>query len=182
MTVRLRGDRVTLRAFREGEFDLLWAQEKRDRGPFDAPRPDDSAERDRLRARSASSGSWHERGSLLLAIEASERLVGDLQARRSDDLLPPGVFEVGIGLFADARGKGYGTEALRLLTGYLFDEEHANRVQLGTDVDNVAMQRVAEHAGFTREGVMRGFWPNGEGPARDFALYARTRADHEATR
>ena len=71
---------------------------------------------------------------------------------------PPGIFDLGIGLFRERRGRGIGTTAIPLITAFLFDEERADRVQLSTDVDNVAMRRAAEKAGFALEGVMRGFW------------------------
>jgi RimJ/RimL family protein N-acetyltransferase len=67
-----------------------------------------------------------------------------------------------------------------LLTAFLFDEEQAVRVFLSTDLDNTAMRRAAEKAGFVQEGVLRGFWEVPDGSARDFALYARTRSDHLA--
>ena len=71
--------------------------------------------------------------------------------------LPPGVFEIGIEVFDPAaRGNGIGRLALARFVTLLFDEEHAHRIQLTTDVDNLAMQRVAEHVGFTREGRSAG--------------------------
>jgi len=179
VTVRLRGARVVLRPFREHEFEVLWAAEVADRGAFQAPMPDLDAFRDRLRRRVATSGEWS-RTELLLAVEADGDLAGDVQARRDDQTMPPGLFEVGLGLFADARGRGVGTEALGLLTDHLFADEQAHRVQLSTDVDNTAMRRSAEKAGYTFEGVLRGYWPVAEGPPRDYAMYATTRADHEA--
>jgi RimJ/RimL family protein N-acetyltransferase len=178
VSIRLRGARVTLRPFRAGEFDALWAEEIADRGAFQLPVPNDAAFRERLRRRVDASGSWT-RTELMLAIEVGGTLVGDLQARRDDDTMPSGLFEVGIGMFRGCRGRGLGTEALSLLTEYLFLEEFAHRVQLSTDVDNVAMRRAAEKAGYTFEGVLRGFWPVPEGPPRDYAMYARTRPDHE---
>ena len=42
------------------------------------------------------------------------------------------------------------------------------------------MRRVADKAGFRFEGILRGFWKMPDGSARDYAMYARTRADHEA--
>ena len=178
MSVRLRGPRVTLRPFRDGEFDALWAAETADRGEYQAPVPDAEGHRDRLRQRVASSGTWT-RTELLLAIEAGGELVGDLQARRDDQTMPPGVFEVGIGLFPGSRGEGVGTEALGLLTDFLFGEEGARRVQLSTDVDNAAMRRAAEKVGYVLEGVLRDYWPASNGEARDHTLYAITKADHE---
>lgn len=177
MSVRLSGPHVTLRPFREGEFDVAWEEMSRDGGAHGSPWPSEA--REHLRMRIAASGRWQARSSLVLAIEADGGLIGDIQARTSADVFPPGLFEVGIELFATARSHGHGTEAVGLLTRYLFDEEQASRVQLGTDVDNVAMRRAAENAGFAFEGVMRGFWPVADGDPRDYALYGRTRADHE---
>jgi len=176
--IRLHGATVTLRPLREADFEALWAQETADRGEFQAALPADAAFRDRLRSRVEASGTWN-RGELILGIECDGSLAGDVQVRRDDETMPPGLFEVGIGVFRGNRGHGVGTEALSLLTEYLFVEEVAHRVQLSTDVDNVAMRRSAEKAGYTFEGVLRGYWPVPEGPARDYAMYARTRSDHD---
>lgn len=174
MSVVLAGPRVTLRRFRDGESDVLWTGLGDALGSLWSERV-----RDELQARCASSGTWQDRSTLVLAVETGGRLIGEVQARTSHRVFPPGLFEVGIELFAEARGRGYGTEVLETFARYLFDEERATRVQLGTDVDNAAMRRAAEKAGFAFEGVMRGFWPTVEGPARDYALYGRTAADHE---
>lgn len=178
--IMIAGPRVTLRRFRQGEFDVLWEEEVRSReerfGPGSAGA--DPAARERFRARIADSGNWT-KTELLLAIEAGGELVGTVQARRSDDLLPPGVFEIGIEVFKDKRGEGIGTEAVWLITDHLFREEGAIRVQLGTDVDNAAMRKSAENAGYRYEGIMRSYWPVPDGAPRDYALYAMTAADHE---
>jgi RimJ/RimL family protein N-acetyltransferase len=178
VTLRLRGAQVVLRPFREGEFETLWAEETVDRGAFQAAVPNDDAYRGRLRARVDASGGWT-RTELMLAIESSGVLAGDVQARRDDEAMPPGVFEVGIGVFRACRGRGVGTAALSLLTDHLFEDELAHRVQLSTDVDNVPMRRAAEKAGYAFEGVLRSYWPAPGGAPRDFAMYARTRDDHD---
>jgi ribosomal-protein-alanine N-acetyltransferase len=175
--IRLQGRRVTLRPFRDEDFDVVWREERRDRGEFFEPLPDTREQRERLRTILGGSGTWN-RTQLRLAIEGDGSLVGDIQARRDDDAMPPGVFELGLGVFAGVRGQGLGTEALYLMTSYLFDEELAHRVQLSTDVDNVAMRRIAERTGFVCEGVLRGFMPSKTG-LRDYALYAMTRADYD---
>lgn len=173
MSVRLRGEAVELRPFRESELDAVVASELRGvDGTLDG------AGSARLRDRVAASGTWGPT-ELLLGIEAGGRLIGTAQVRRAPDVLPPGVFELGIGLDEDARGLGYGTDVIATLARYLFDEEGAVRVQLGTDVDNIAMRRSAEKANYRFEGVMRSFWQVPDGPPRDFALYAITRADRE---
>ena len=179
MSVRIEGKTVRLRPFREPEAETLWDHESTDRGDFEVPWPDDEVARERVLARVAASGSWRDQHVLDLAIERNGELIGDVQARRCNLTTPPGLFELGIGLFSGSRGRGYGTEAITLITRHLFDDEGAYRVQLGTDTENAAMRRAAEKAGFRLEGIMRGFWPSPDGPPRDYALYGRTRADHE---
>ena len=181
MTLVLRAGAVTLRPFTPSDFDLVWAEETRDRGAFESPwSVDDERARERVSARIEYSGSWRQERVLDLAVEVDGQVVGDVQARRDLDYSPPGIFDLGIGLFRERRGQGIGTTAIALITTFLFDEERANRVQLSTDVDNLAMRRAAEKAGFSLDGVMRAFWKVPDAAPRDYALYARTRADHVA--
>jgi len=183
VTIVLREDGVVLRAFVGEDFAAVWDEETRDRGEFESAwARDDEQARTRVQARIEHSGTWRDGRVLDLAVEADGVLAGDVQARRDLDYAPPGIFDLGIGLFGERRGLGTGAIALRLVTDFLFDEERAVRVQLSTDVDNVAMRRAAAKAGFILEGVMRGFWEVPDAPARDYALYARTRDDHESGR
>ncbi len=63
---------------------------------------------------------------------------------------------VGIGIFdRDEWGKGYGTEAMRLVLDYAFGELKLNRVELATAVENVRAVRSYEKCGFVREGLLR---------------------------
>jgi RimJ/RimL family protein N-acetyltransferase len=82
----------------------------------------------------------------------------------------------GIDIVPDARGKGYGTEAQRLVAEYLFRTTSANRVEASTDVENVAEQRSLEKAGYTREGVARGAQFRA-GAYHDLVLYGKLRSD-----
>jgi len=164
--LRLDGDVVSLRAFRKDELDLLYQGQRESEHLVGTP------DRERLRERVAHSGEWHE-GRLDLAIEAEGRLIGSLEGRVPQRFAPPGVCEIGIELFRDARGGGRGTEAVRLFTDWLLDNGYP-RVQASTDVRNVPMRRVFEKLGWGFEGVMRSFMPDGDGRA-DYALYAITR-------
>jgi RimJ/RimL family protein N-acetyltransferase len=69
---------------------------------------------------------------------------------------PSPCWEIGIGIVPEARGRGVGTQAQRLVARYLFAHTQVNRVQAATEITNVAEQRALEKAGFTREGVLRG--------------------------
>jgi RimJ/RimL family protein N-acetyltransferase len=113
------------------------------------------------------------------AIEMDGRVVGNIQSRQ--DRYLESLYDIGIDVSDEAdRGHGLGREALSLLVARLFDHERAHRVQLSTDVENTSMRRAAEAAGFTFEGVLRGFWPPTDaGPATDYAMYAMTKRDYE---
>ncbi|MFD0534349.1 GNAT family N-acetyltransferase [Actinomadura luteofluorescens] len=69
-----------------------------------------------------------------------------------------------------------GARAQRLLAEYLFAHSPAHRVQAETETANLAEQRALEKAGFTREGVMRG-WSFRDGRYRDEVLYSMLRSD-----
>ncbi|MFG1705223.1 GNAT family N-acetyltransferase [Nonomuraea sp. M3C6] len=54
-----------------------------------------------------------------------------------------------------ARGKGYAGEAVLAIARWLFERHGFARLQLRANLANAASQRVAEKAGFVREGVAR---------------------------
>lgn len=65
-----------------------------------------------------------------------------------------GVGETGYWIGPAARGRGYVTEAVRAVAAHAF-ERGLYRLELLAATGNLASQRVAERAGFTREGVLR---------------------------
>ena len=79
---------------------------------------------------------------------------------------------VGYWLAAEARGRGLTTAALRALSRWAFEELDVGRVELVTDPENIASQRVAEKAGFTREGVLRSILVNRDGTRRDGVMFS----------
>jgi RimJ/RimL family protein N-acetyltransferase len=79
---------------------------------------------------------------------------------------------IGYWLAADARGRGLTTAALRALSRWGIEELGLGRVELVTDPDNIASQRVAEKAGFQREGVLRAMLVNRDGSRRDGVMFS----------
>ena len=73
------------------------------------------------------------------------------------------IAEVSYFLRASARGRGLATRAVRLVAGWAFDELEVARIELRVHPENLASLRVADRAGFTREGVERASraWPDG---------------------
>ena len=170
--IDVTGALVRLRPLLEDELDRLVEARADDQFQHLAP---GKSPREILRTRIERSGRFV-KDRLDLAIEAGGRLVGEIEARHPQPS-PPGVFELGIMLFGGERGRGFGLDAVTVLTGVLFESQNAARVQASTAVENAAMRRVLEKAGFQFEGVMRGFMPTAAGDYEDYALYALTRAD-----
>lgn len=78
-----------------------------------------------------------------------------------------------------ARGRGVAARALRLLTDWALDGLGLERVELRITVDNEASIRVAERAGFVREGVLRSLHFK-QGMRSDVAVYSRLASDAAA--
>jgi RimJ/RimL family protein N-acetyltransferase len=81
----------------------------------------------------------------------------------------------------DAWSKGYGTDAVMVLLGYLFDELNLNRVSLFTDANNTRAQRCYEKCGFKKEGVMRQYRFK-RGRYLDGVLYSILKEEWKRTR
>lgn len=84
--------------------------------------------------------------------------------------------EIGIAVSPEHRNKGYGSEAVGLITDYLFLSRDTNRVQSVADSDNLASVRIFEKAGFAREGVLRGALWNREGKWADGVMLSQVRS------
>jgi RimJ/RimL family protein N-acetyltransferase len=79
---------------------------------------------------------------------------------------------IGYWCVGDARGRGIMTRALRRLCRYGLDERGLRRLELITDPDNVASQRVATKVGFQREGVLRSHLPHPDGRRCDSVMFS----------
>jgi RimJ/RimL family protein N-acetyltransferase len=77
--------------------------------------------------------------------------------------------QIGYLTVAKARGRGVASEAVRQLVDRAFELGY-ERLQLLVEPANAASARVAENAGFRREGVMRG-WMELRGSRPDLIMY-----------
>ena len=79
---------------------------------------------------------------------------------------------VGYWVAASARGQGICTAALRLVSRWGLEELELQRLELITDPDNRGSQRVAEKAGYRREGVLRAHLRHPDGRIRDSVMFS----------
>lgn len=77
-------------------------------------------------------------------------VIGDCGTYGSAD--GAGIVEIGYGLAAPFRGKGYGTEAVAAMTEWLLDRPEIRRVRARTLANNPASQRLLERNGFSHTG------------------------------
>lgn len=166
---------IRLRALHEQDLDLLARYETPELDPWNnfEIRPSNQ-----YRRRFDDNGGIGD-DSGILAVETAE---GTLVGAVSWVMVQHGpsracrAVNMGISLFPEHRGRGYGSAAQRLLADYLFATKLVERVEAGTDVDNVAEQRALEKSGFSREGVLRHAQFR-QGEWRDVVLYSRLRSD-----
>ena len=89
----------------------------------------------------------------------------------------PGLAAVGYWLRPEARGRGAATVAVQLIALWAFNELGVQRLELTTAPENAASQRVAERAGFSREGVLRGLVATKDNGRRDSVMFSLLPAD-----
>jgi RimJ/RimL family protein N-acetyltransferase len=148
VVIRISGPRLVLRPFQPAEIEEQWqAMVTADPVPATGL-PEEAGFKARLRRSGRLVDGW-----LDLAIDLDGVPIGRIQTFvPADRVIPPGTFDIGIGLRQDMRGRGYGREALNLLTGWLFEHAAAEVVEASTDSANVAMRTVFDRCGWTPAG------------------------------
>jgi RimJ/RimL family protein N-acetyltransferase len=117
--------------------------------------------------------AWTEATAAHFVIQRDHRLVGSIRLRI--DSVAPRLGEVGYWVAREARRAGVATTALEAVVDWAFADVGLRRIELHAAVENAASRRVAERAGFQREGIKRG-WQTLHGKRADFVLYARLAA------
>jgi len=91
----------------------------------------------------------------LLIVNKSDEILGKIWHFKSVPYF--NAREIGYTLFdIEQRGKGIVSQAVELLTDYLFSSRQINRVEIRMDINNIASEKVAIKCGFTKEGTSRG--------------------------
>lgn len=84
--------------------------------------------------------------------------------------------QVGYWLAREARGAGHATRAVRAICAWGFEALGLERIELLASTRNLASQRVAERAGFTREALLRSYMRGSEG-REDMVAFGLLRGD-----
>jgi [ribosomal protein S5]-alanine N-acetyltransferase len=176
----LTGDVISLRPVSQADLDQLYRFhiDIRNRGDYF---PLGIASETVFKRRFQETGLWSDAEGMLLIVDpATDAVLGHIEFFRTVNYLDE--LELSYQLYAREHDrKGVVTDAVRLLTAYLFDSKRFNRIRLIIHPDNAASRRVAEKCGFLHEGTARGAWFH-QGRSHDVEVYAQTRADHDRNR
>ena len=116
----------------------------------------------------------HQAAFAVTAAESGELLGSiDLRVNPAD----PAIGELGYMVGPRARGRGVAARAVELITAWAFEALGIERMEILVDPRNAPSVRVAEAAGYVREGVLRGYRPRRGGERLDLAIHARLRSD-----
>jgi RimJ/RimL family protein N-acetyltransferase len=161
----LAGERVLLRRFQLADVAEFVAYrtcaEVARFQSWDAPYPREEGERtirQMMTEDPDTAGEWFQ---FAVALRPAGQLIGDCAARpHADD---PRQCEIGFTIAPGYQGRGYATEAARLLVGYLFGPRGKHRITASCDARNAASAAVLERLGMRREGHLReSTWAKGE--------------------
>ena len=117
---------------------------------------------------------WIARSALILGIWSADgsRYFGGTGFQGFDWAVPS--VELGYFLHADARGKGYAGEAIRLVTDFALQSLAARRIWASCDALNAPSVRLLERSGYRREATLRNECRDHHGSLRDTFIYAVT--------
>jgi RimJ/RimL family protein N-acetyltransferase len=136
------------------------------------PPPDEAEARANIeRAASAwREGSW---AVFRIADRPTDQVVGGINLRFGDHQIA----EISYFLHESARGRGWATRAVQLVSHWALHDLGIERIELRVHRENEASRRVAERAGFMFEGIERASraWPDGR--RFDSLLFSRIPGD-----
>ncbi len=158
----LESSRLILRRFRPGDAPALAAyRSDPEVARYQSWTPPLSADAAAELVAVLAAGDPRQPGWFQYAIEhrAERCLIGDVGVRLDDNLMQA---DLGFTLAAGWQGRGYASEAVRTVLGYLFDQG-LHRVSAECDARNERSARLLERVGFRREGYRPSCsWAKGE--------------------
>ena len=88
-------------------------------------------------------------------------------------------FEIGYWLRASAEGQGFMSEAVRLLTDFALDKLGAKRVEIQCDERNTRSANVARRLGYKQEGLLRNEFPAPDGSPTNTLVFSLIPEDRQ---
>ena len=161
------GPFVVLRGLRDDDAPTIArACDDRDTARFIPGMPSPYTEADARCFLEANRRDWEDGSVYAWAITADEdELLGTIALHVRE------TSAVGYWIAPWARNRGLASAAVKILVAWAVGEGGFDHLELTTDPENAASQRVAQKAGFTREGLVRGYVQTPSG-ARDSIVFS----------
>ena len=141
------------------------------------PEEEEPFDGDRARDFVAAASRLLSEGTMLSMAVADESSGGEVAGSLTFNVWAARHWNVGYWISSAYRGHGLATRAVIAATRWAFeDRAELSRISLYTLPDNMASQRVAEGAGFQREGTLRK-WANVRGRDFDWVMFSLLRDD-----
>lgn len=170
----LKGNQIVLKPVRDTDIDQLYDfhLDIANRGEYF---PVGVTAEPLYKRRYQETGFWQKDEGMLVIATRGDEIIGHIEFFRTVSYLDE--LELSYHIYSkNHQGKGIATEAVTLLTKYLFYRLKYNRIRLIIHPENLASKRVAEKSGYVSEGIARGAWYN-KGRSQDVEIYAITRSD-----
>lgn len=177
----LRGEKVELRAYSNTHAHAIWQAVKTSRAHLAPWMPwvntwTEAVEGERYVRRMQA--AWLKREDFVFGMweKLSQTLVGACGLHDPDWTTPK--FMIGYWISPSFEGKGFITEAVKLLTAFGFEHLKANRLYISCDADNIRSAAVAARVGYTQEAYLRHERKNVRGQLSDTLIFGITRGDY----
>ncbi|MFD2700899.1 GNAT family N-acetyltransferase [Paenibacillus shunpengii] len=103
-------------------------------------------------------GTWFQ---FAIVLVETNQFIGDCALHTLLD--EPRIVEIGFTLAEEQQGKGYASEAVKLLFNFVFEQLNKHKVIAFTDVRNEGSIRLLERVGMRREGhLLENYYSNGQ--------------------
>jgi RimJ/RimL family protein N-acetyltransferase len=171
--VTLVGEGIALRPFENSDADVLVALAA---DPLIRLwNPISASDRDEAVASIERWRDWETHATWAIADPGSGQVLGRISLFHLDAANSAGEF--GYFVAPSARGQGVGGRALKLAASYGFHKLGLERLELFHAIENSNSCKVAEKAGFLKEGHLRSSYRYADGILHDEHLHARLRSD-----
>lgn len=174
----LTGQDIKIRTIREQDLDslVILLNDIESLGEF---LPTSMVSEVALRREFHENGFQSETASRFIITDHSDKILGSVWAFKSVPYFD--AVEIGYHIFdMNNRGKGLASEAIAMLTDYIFESRQTNRVEIRVSTENVASEKVAKKVGFIHEGTNREA-AFSKGKLFDMHIYAMLRRDWQLT-
>jgi len=170
---------ITLTPYNRDSLELLYAWRKDPVVRHFNPVEDLSLEslHDRYAAASSDFADFDAAGLFFWLIKAGDKVVGNISVKEINKRMLTA--EIGYSIATEARGNGYATDAVRLVTHRAFNQSPLRKLIAYVHEDNLASRRVLEKVGYRPEGVLREHYLINGTPANE-VIYGELRGELNA--